>query len=332
MRNFTQVVWKESTHVGIGIASGAKGTFVVANYKPAGNVTNRGYFEKNVCPVERKRSDPSSSNSEENESVFVEKLAQSGTETEIKDNTDVEEFTDEKGCRVRKTVKTTTTTTTKGNSKTTSVKTDVDIEYLNESDSRKDNLGKVFDDVICIPPGEKSSESIGSRSSSRSSNSSDEVVSKKMSGSDRKTFEDQSIKRHNELRKIHGASPLRRSGKLREKAQKWAERLLSLRRLQHSNDIEYGENVAYKFSLDRCLFEGNEIVDMWYEGLRNYDYTKAQFSSETGNFTQIVWENSTEIGVGVADDGEGTIYAVAKYYPAGNVKGLFYKNVKPPKQ
>ena len=70
--NFTQVVWKESTHVGIGIASGAKGTFVVANYKPAGNVTNRGYFEKNVCPVERKRSDPSSSNSEENESVFVE--------------------------------------------------------------------------------------------------------------------------------------------------------------------------------------------------------------------------------------------------------------------
>ena len=32
----------------MGIASGPYGTFAVANYEPAGNITNPGYFEKNV--------------------------------------------------------------------------------------------------------------------------------------------------------------------------------------------------------------------------------------------------------------------------------------------
>jgi len=48
-----------------------------------------------------------------------------------------------------------------------------------------------------------------------------------------------------------------------------------------------------------------------------------------GHFTQVVWEESKEIGVGVAADGKGTIFAVANYFPAGNYRGQFPKNVKP---
>jgi len=50
--HFTQVVWRSTTHVGVGIANGPKGTFVVANFLPVGNIVNPGYFEKNVIPLE----------------------------------------------------------------------------------------------------------------------------------------------------------------------------------------------------------------------------------------------------------------------------------------
>ena len=48
--HFTQAVWKGTTHVGVGIAKGPRGTFVVANFLPVGNVVNPGYFESNVLP------------------------------------------------------------------------------------------------------------------------------------------------------------------------------------------------------------------------------------------------------------------------------------------
>ena len=46
--HFTQLVWKSTTHVGVGRAIKGSTTFVVANYVPAGNITNAGQFEANV--------------------------------------------------------------------------------------------------------------------------------------------------------------------------------------------------------------------------------------------------------------------------------------------
>lgn len=51
--HFTQVVWKASRHIGCAYAicngkNGTPGQFWVCEYSPAGNVTNKGYFEKNV--------------------------------------------------------------------------------------------------------------------------------------------------------------------------------------------------------------------------------------------------------------------------------------------
>ena len=46
------MVWRATTHVGVGIANGPKGTFVVANFHPVGNVVNPGYFAKNVIKQE----------------------------------------------------------------------------------------------------------------------------------------------------------------------------------------------------------------------------------------------------------------------------------------
>ena len=48
--HFTQVVWKETTEVGVGLATDGKRVFVVAQYRPAGNVNVAAYFERNVLP------------------------------------------------------------------------------------------------------------------------------------------------------------------------------------------------------------------------------------------------------------------------------------------
>lgn len=44
--NFTQMVWRSSTELGVGVASGGGYHYVVARYKPRGNLVGR--FDRNV--------------------------------------------------------------------------------------------------------------------------------------------------------------------------------------------------------------------------------------------------------------------------------------------
>lgn len=46
--HFTQVVWKGSTELGVGMATNGKKVYVVGQYRPAGNINTKEYFEKNV--------------------------------------------------------------------------------------------------------------------------------------------------------------------------------------------------------------------------------------------------------------------------------------------
>jgi len=52
--HFTQMIWAESTHVGVGYHQAKIGKWntviVVARYKPAGNMMMPGYYQKNVNP------------------------------------------------------------------------------------------------------------------------------------------------------------------------------------------------------------------------------------------------------------------------------------------
>lgn len=46
--HFTQVVWKSSTELGVGMATNGKKVYVVGQYRPAGNINTREYFQENV--------------------------------------------------------------------------------------------------------------------------------------------------------------------------------------------------------------------------------------------------------------------------------------------
>ena len=55
--------------------------------------------------------------------------------------------------------------------------------------------------------------------------------------------------------------------------------------------------------------------------------------TESGHFTQLVWDSSTQLGVGVTrSESTGKFYVVMKYWPPGNYIGKYTQHVKPPAQ
>uniref|UniRef100_A0A671KCA0 Im:7150988 n=1 Tax=Sinocyclocheilus anshuiensis TaxID=1608454 RepID=A0A671KCA0_9TELE len=141
------------------------------------------------------------------------------------------------------------------------------------------------------------------------------------------SFKKEFLEAHNQYRKQHQAPELTYSDKLCSAAQKWADHLLSIRSLGHS-DTQNGENVLfYSFSVYDEIYEA---VDSWYSEIKDYNFSSPGFQSSTGHFTQVVWKSSTELGVGLATDGN-TVFVVGQYKPAGNINsaGYFEKNVLP---
>jgi hypothetical protein len=67
---------------------------------------------------------------------------------------------------------------------------------------------------------------------------------------------------------------------------------------------------------------------MLYASGSGYNFTSNAMGN-AGTFTQMVWRETTQIGVGVAGDRKDEIYVVMLYSPTGNMAGAFIKNVFP---
>ncbi|KAL1261625.1 hypothetical protein QQF64_006890 [Cirrhinus molitorella] len=143
------------------------------------------------------------------------------------------------------------------------------------------------------------------------------------------SFKQEFLEAHNQYRKQHQAPALTYSDELCSAAQKWADHLLSINTLGHS-ETDNGENVFYSFSSVKKTPEGKVAVDSWYSEIKKYNFSSPGFQSGTGHFTQVVWKSSTELGVGLATNGK-TVFVVGQYKPAGNMTnaGYFEKNVLP---
>ena len=138
------------------------------------------------------------------------------------------------------------------------------------------------------------------------------------------------IREHNTLRRKHQASPLSWSSDAARVAQRWADHLASTGRLEHGPNDELkqrnlGQNLAF---VSGGNVTAKRISDMWYDELKDYDFGKPGFASNTGHFTQLVWRDTKQIGIGRASKGQA-VFVVANYSPAGNVQGRFEENVKP---
>ncbi|XP_020278788.1 protein PRY1-like isoform X1 [Pseudomyrmex gracilis] len=136
---------------------------------------------------------------------------------------------------------------------------------------------------------------------------------------------------HNFYRSRHGAPPLRLSKQLCKTSQDWANILAARGRLEHRANIDYGENLYCMWSSNpKTVVGGEEPVNEWYAEEAQHQYGKEPTTLKTGHFTQVIWRDSTELGVGMARNRNGEVYVVCNYNPAGNFLGSFTENVLPP--
>ena len=142
------------------------------------------------------------------------------------------------------------------------------------------------------------------------------------------SFRDEILKKHNEIRQLHGSPELTPNTSLNNKAQDYAKQILDSQGKKAFpantyNDSAVGENVIISSKK-----EPNEIFEKWYNEKNSYDFSLKKKKKGTGHFTQIVWKETKEIGIGLEKDDKNNICCVALYYPGGNVIGEFSSNVK----
>ncbi|XP_018341218.1 PREDICTED: uncharacterized protein LOC108747851 isoform X2 [Trachymyrmex septentrionalis] len=136
---------------------------------------------------------------------------------------------------------------------------------------------------------------------------------------------------HNFYRSRHGIPPLRLSKQLCKTSQDWANILAAKGRLEHRANIDYGENLYCMWSSNpKTVVGGEEPVNEWYAEETQHQYGKEPTTLKTGHFTQVIWRDSTELGVGMARNRNGEVYVVCNYNPAGNFLGSFTENVLSP--
>ena len=136
----------------------------------------------------------------------------------------------------------------------------------------------------------------------------------------------QVLEHHNKIRKLVKVPPLQYSASLSAYAQQWAEHLASRgSRIYHSDCVhpdgrDLGENIFWGSSAE--AYSPLDASGSWYEEKQQYRYGPiSNFSDGTGHYTQMVWKDTREMGLGVAYTKKGGIIVVASYYPAGNVIG-----------
>ncbi|XP_026104089.1 uncharacterized protein LOC113075622 isoform X1 [Carassius auratus] len=250
--HFTQVVWKDTKEVGVGLATDGKTTFVVGQYLPGGNISNAGYFERNVLPA--------------------------GSKADFK------------------------------------------------STPSADSVGQALS-ALSIMSNQLPSSSHSSGPATRKSQC---PQSSSLEGENLSQFRQSLLEAQNNYRRQHGARPLSLCPILSKEAQDWAAHLISINTL-NSSSKGYGETMSYKWTSTMVPPTGKEVAESWYKENKKYNFAAPGFQKGTGNFTQMIWGSTEQVGVGLASDGKGKFITVAFYKPTGNITnpGYFQDNVKP---
>ena len=124
------------------------------------------------------------------------------------------------------------------------------------------------------------------------------------------------------------------SDSLAAKAQKLAEALADRKSLEIAKDLEkegMGENVAKVWATFKNA--GEAATKMWYSQSGNYHFDDPHLDENTGQFAQVVWKSTKELGMGVAksidDVNNKYVYVTALYSPPGNIEAVLRENVLP---
>jgi hypothetical protein len=136
----------------------------------------------------------------------------------------------------------------------------------------------------------------------------------------------------NKYRSLHQSPNLIWDSNICVYSQNWANYLLANKKFLHSGSSLYGENLAYFNGYDNDAVNLiKKSIDLWYNEIISYDFSKPVFSENTGHFTALIWKSSTNIGIGYSYDSiTKTGIITMNTSPPGNIEGLFSQNVIQP--
>uniref|UniRef100_A0A0N5BVV4 SCP domain-containing protein n=1 Tax=Strongyloides papillosus TaxID=174720 RepID=A0A0N5BVV4_STREA len=125
----------------------------------------------------------------------------------------------------------------------------------------------------------------------------------------------------NIIRQSHRVRCLKRVQDLDIRAQHLASMMARESKIIRDYTTEYGVCISV---VDNPL--SSLIVTKWHDERSEYYYTFGHGSPYTYKFTQLVWKNTEFVGVGAATNGSH-VFVAAYFYPRGNIRGKFRKNV-----
>jgi pathogenesis-related protein 1 len=126
--------------------------------------------------------------------------------------------------------------------------------------------------------------------------------------------------RHNYWRAEYNISPLKWSDGLAAASQVWANQLAADHcNLKHDPVNQMGENIYASYGGQPTA---NIVVDSWAEERYNYDIASnsCQAGKVCGHYTQVIWENSKNVGCAVSMGANCQVW-VCRYDPPGNYIG-----------
>jgi len=130
-------------------------------------------------------------------------------------------------------------------------------------------------------------------------------------------FAREMVSAHNQIRAQAGVPPLLWSDRLEAVAEDWAKTLLARRDFSHRPNGKLGENL---FAITGARSTSAEVIRVWANESRDYDYRSNRCRDVCGHYTQIVWKNTKTVGCALASNGK-TDFLVCRYGPPGNVYG-----------
>jgi pathogenesis-related protein 1 len=137
----------------------------------------------------------------------------------------------------------------------------------------------------------------------------------------------EALDHHNKVRKDVGAPPLEWSTELATYAQAWADNQAKNKncKMEHRPRSgewtqKHGENIFWGSASSYTILDASES---WYSEIKDYKHGPISDINwpVAGHYTQMVWKNTTKLGIGVATCPNGNIFIVANYDPAGNYWG-----------
>ncbi|KAL9983265.1 hypothetical protein ACROYT_G005411 [Oculina patagonica] len=120
---------------------------------------------------------------------------------------------------------------------------------------------------------------------------------------------------HNKLRAMHHVLPLQWNATLAEHAQRTAESVASDPSTFQGEPV--GENIAQIWhDLPRAPLKATTI---WYSEKKSFSFSYPELNDKVKHFTQMVWKDTTQLGMGAAPSPSGKyVIVVALYRPLGN--------------